>query len=216
MGARENILRRIRAARGATGSPSQAEIDAAEARIASHPVGTRPALDFDLVTRFREQCVRMSSTVDEVRSMAEVPAAVARYLRDGGLPMQAIAWPEIAALDWSGTGVTVEGRPPRGDDPVGITGVHLAIAETGTLMLLSGPETYAAASLLPETHIAVVPVERLVVAMEEAWELTRRTRGELPRAVNFVSGPSRTADIEGQLQLGAHGPFRVHVIVVGA
>jgi len=102
-----------------------------------------------------------------------------------------------------------------GDDLVGITGVHLAIAETGTLMLLSGPDTHAVTSLLPETHVAIVPADRIEPAMEEAWVRTRDERGQLPRAVNFVSGPSRTADIEGQLQIGAHGPFRVHVVVVG-
>jgi L-lactate dehydrogenase complex protein LldG len=173
-------------------------------------------MEWALVPRFKEQCIRMSSTVDEVASMGDVPNAVARFLSGARLPMRAVAWPEIARLDWSASGVSIEARPARGDDLVGITGTHLALAETGTLMLLSGPETPAAASLLPETHIAVVPQGRIVKAMEEAWALTRQERGELPRAVNFVSGPSRTADIEGQLQLGAHGPYRVHVIVVTA
>lgn len=214
MSARENILNRIRAARGATAAGRDGERAAVEARIRAHPVGPRPALGWDLVARFREQCVRMSSTVDEVSGMAAVPAAVARFLADQGLATRAVAWPVIAQLDWSGTNVTVEGRPAAGPDLVGITGVHLAIAETGTLMMLSGPETFPATSLLPETHIAVVPVDRIVPAMEEAWQRTRAEIGELPRAVNFISGPSRTADIEGQLQLGAHGPFRVHVVIV--
>jgi L-lactate dehydrogenase complex protein LldG len=214
MSARDNILARIRAARGAAPTSDDAESAAVEGRIALRPVGTRPSMDWSLVPRFREQCVRMSSTVDDVASMAEVPQAVARFLAQMKLPMRAVAWPEIAALDWSGAGVTVEGRAARGDDLVGITGVHLAVAETGTLMLLSGPTTPAATSLLPETHIALVPQGRIVKAMEEAWAQTRQERGELPRAVNFVSGPSRTADIEGQLQLGAHGPYRVHVVVV--
>jgi L-lactate dehydrogenase complex protein LldG len=131
------------------------------------------------------------------------------------LPLKAAAWPAVAALPWAAAGMDVEARPARGDDLVGITGVHLAIAETGTLMLLSGPDTHAVTSLLPETHVAIVPADRIEPAMEEAWERTRNASGQLPRAVNFVSGPSRTADIEGQLQIGAHGPFRVHVVVVG-
>ena len=216
MSARDNILGRIRAARGAGPSPTDAERAAVERRIKLHPVETRPAMNWDLVPRFREQCVRMSSTVDDVASMDDVPKAVTRFLVENRLPMRAVVWPEIANLGWNGSGVEVEARAARGDDLVGITGVHLALAETGTLMLLSGPRTPAATSLLPETHIAVVPQSRIVKAMEEAWALTRQQRGELPRAVNFVSGPSRTADIEGQLQLGAHGPYRVHVIVVNA
>ena len=214
MSARDNIFARIRAARAAAPNVDDAERAVIEGRIALHAVGTRPSMEWALVPRFREQCVRMSSTVDDVGSMADVPRAIARFLTEMKLPMRAVAWPDIARLDWSGTGVTVEARAARGDDLVGITGVHLAVAETGTLMLLSGPTTPAATSLLPETHIAVVPQTRIVKAMEEAWAQTRQERDELPRAVNFVSGPSRTADIEGQLQLGAHGPYRVHVVVV--
>jgi L-lactate dehydrogenase complex protein LldG len=214
--ARDNILGRIRAARGVGPTPTDAERAAVEGRIRLHPVETRPRMEWALVPRFKEQCIRMSSTVDEIASMGDVPNAVARFLSNTRLPMRAVAWPEIARLDWTASGVSIDARPARGDDLVGITGAHLAIAETGTLMLLSGPETPAATSLLPETHIAVVPQGRIVKAMEEAWALTRQERGDLPRAVNFVSGPSRTADIEGQLQLGAHGPYRVHVIVVTA
>lgn len=216
MSARDNILGRIRKARGMPAAITAAEQARVEAHLRAHPVATRVPPADDPIGRFREQCIRMSSTVDDVPTLAEVPAAVARYLRDKGLPMTAVAWPEIARLDWSAAGVRVEDRAPVGADLVGITGVHLGIAETGTLMVLSSPTTHAATSLLPETHIAVVPVGRIVPAMEEAWVRTRAEIGDLPRAVNFISGPSRTADIEGQLQIGAHGPFRVHVVIVGA
>ena len=90
-----------------------------------------------------------------------------------------------------------------------------ALAETGTLMLVSGPDTPATASLLPETHVAIVPAGRIVKRMEEGWALARAELGELPRAVNFVSGPSRTADIDQTLVLGAHGPYRLHMVIVG-
>lgn len=90
-----------------------------------------------------------------------------------------------------------------------------ALAENGTLMFLSGEDTAGSMSLLPETHVAIVPVSRIVRIMEDGWDLLRRERDALPRQVNFVSGPSRTADIEMTLVLGAHGPFRVHVILVG-
>jgi L-lactate dehydrogenase complex protein LldG len=83
-------------------------------------------------------------------------------------------------------------------------------------MLLSGPETYSSAALLPETHIALLPVSRIVGSMEEAFALAKQERGELPRATNFISGPSRTGDIEQTIVLGAHGPYRVHVILIDA
>ena len=83
-------------------------------------------------------------------------------------------------------------------------------------MLLSGPDTPATVSLLPETHVAIVAASRIVPAMEDAWRLLRTEGGGLPRAVNFISGPSRTGDIEQTLVLGAHGPYRVHVVLVKA
>jgi L-lactate dehydrogenase complex protein LldG len=96
-----------------------------------------------------------------------------------------------------------------------VTGAYCAIAETGTLMLVSGPGTPASVSLLPETHVAVVPVGRIVAHMEDGWDLARSELRTLPRAVNFISGPSRTADIEQTLVLGAHGPYRVHIVLIG-
>jgi L-lactate dehydrogenase complex protein LldG len=99
---------------------------------------------------------------------------------------------------------------------VGITGAFCAIAETGTLMLLSGPRMPGATSLLPETHVAIVRTGRIVRGMEDAWALLRSEHPAMPRAVNFISGPSRTADIEQTLVLGAHGPYRVHVVLVSA
>jgi L-lactate dehydrogenase complex protein LldG len=98
---------------------------------------------------------------------------------------------------------------------VGITSAFCAIAETGTLLTLSGPRTPATTSLLPETHIAVVRKSRMVRSMEDAWKLLRDEEGRMPRAANFISGPSRTADIEQTLVLGAHGPYRVHIVLVG-
>ena len=127
-----------------------------------------------------------------------------------------VCWPSLRRLDWIGAGLGMEDRPARGDDLVGVTGCFCAIAETGTLMLASGADTPAAASLLPETHIAIVETARIVPFMEDAWALLRAERGQPPRSVNFVSGPSRTADIEQTVTMGAHGPYRVHIILVGA
>ena len=99
------------------------------------------------------------------------------------------------------------------NDLVGITGAFCAKAETGTLMMPSDAETPATTSLLPETHVAVLDPRRIVNSMEDAWDLLRREHKQLPRAVNFISGPSRTADIEQTVTLGAHGPYRVLLIL---
>lgn len=212
--ARAEILARIRKAQRRPARASEAEREAVDSYIARHPRGSLKPIDEDLVARFRARAEAMQSTTDAVTAWAEVPQAAARYLHAHGLPRAGVVWPALAALDWHGAGLALEARGARGDDLVGVTGVFAAIAETGTLMVASGPGTPAAASLLPETHIAVVPVARIVAHMEDGWDLARAELGELPRAVNFISGPSRTGDIDQTIVLGAHGPYRVHMILV--
>lgn len=214
MGTRENILNRIRAAQGRRGPPSDAERALVREYLAARPAGPRPPQDWEPVARFRERCLSLASTVDEVASLAEAPAAIARYLRGSALPLAAVVWPALAQLDWVAAGIDAQPRAAVSDDLVGITGCFCAIAETGTLMMLSGPDTPGATSLLPETHVAIVPRSRVVRDMEAAWALMRSERGVPPRAVNFISGPSRTADIEQTVTLGAHGPYRVHIVLI--
>jgi L-lactate dehydrogenase complex protein LldG len=219
--ARAAILNRIRSAQRRPATATAEELAAVEDYLARHPQGPRPAIEGDLRLRFRAMSERMSSTVDEVPHLADAPAAVVRYLAAQRLPLQAVIWPALSSLDWASAGVAVETRPPRRDesqgaDAVGITGCFCALAETGTLVLSSGPQTHASTHLLPETHIALVPASRIVKGMEDAFALLRAERGGgemMPRALNMVSGPSRTADIELTLVLGAHGPYRVHIIV---
>jgi len=125
-----------------------------------------------------------------------------------------VCWEALSALDWAGAGLRVEYRRAADADLVGITGVFAAIAETGTLMMLSGPQSPASLHLLPETHVAVVPASRVVSHYEDAIARMREERGQPPRAMNLVSGPSRTGDIEQTIVLGAHGPYRVHLVIV--
>lgn len=216
--ARERILSRVRAAQG---RPEQAKAREEELNfnyVSQKVVGPQPDLGDDLLGRFIAQSERLQSTVARVGALSDVPAAVADYLRDRGLGTRAIVWRSFAGLDWSAAGLQVEARAPVRDDPepdlVGVTGCFAAVAETGTLALLSGPDTPASMALLPETHIAVVPCLRIVRHMEDVFALLRHERGEPPRALNFISGPSRTGDIEQTIVLGAHGPYRVHLILV--
>jgi L-lactate dehydrogenase complex protein LldG len=217
MTSREDILGRIRANLGRTAAnaiPAQAALEAA---LAVPRPGPQPRLDTQrdaLLARFRAKSEASTSTVDRVASRAEAPAAIARYLAAQQLPLQAVVQPAVADLDWSGAGLKVAARGAVDADLVGITGCFCAIAETGTLMMCSSPDSPATVSLLPETHIAIVEASRIVPYMEDAWNLARRELGRLPRAVNFISGPSRTGDIELTIVLGAHGPYRVHLVIV--
>jgi L-lactate dehydrogenase complex protein LldG len=215
--ARRNILARIRAASGRGAQPEPGEFEAVADYLARHPVGPRPPMPENaagIAARFLEQAQLMATTVDEVELLADAPAAAQRYLSANGLPVRAVAWRVLEGLPWIEAGLEVEFRKPQDTDRVSITGCFCATAETGSLVMLSGPGTEVSAVLLPETHIAVVPASRIVAGHEEAFALMRAERGELPRAVNFISGPSRTADIEQTIVLGAHGPYRVHAIVV--
>ena len=214
MSTRDNILKRIRAANGRSAEASFQEEQIAGRRMRSHDRGPLPTMDWEPVPRFKERCIAMQSTLDEIGTMAELPAAIARYLKENSLPGSGVCWPELSGLPWQDAGLSVDARPSNGDDKVGITGCFCAIAETGSLMMLSGENWHATTSLLPETHIAVVPQSRVLRAMEDGWDLLRREHNALPRQVNFISGPSRTADIEMTLVLGAHGPFRVHIVLL--
>ncbi|MDD5250474.1 MAG: lactate utilization protein C [Rhodocyclaceae bacterium] len=211
---RADILGRVRSRLGRDAANAATANAAIDAWLAARNQGPRPAVRGDLTTVFCEKSRKMSSSVDTVASLAEAPAAVARYLAAMQLPTQAVCWPQLADLPWAAAGLAVEPRGAVDADLVGITGCACAIAETGTLMLLSGADTPATVSLLPETHIAIVRASGIVAGMEEAWSLVRAPHGALPRAVNFISGPSRTGDIEQTIVLGAHGPYRVHLVVV--
>jgi L-lactate dehydrogenase complex protein LldG len=213
--ARERMLARIRERQGKPAQPTAAEIESVRAHIEAHPRNAAPRDAYDALTRFRERALSLASTLDDAATLESVPGAVARYLAEHSLGARAVCWPELGGIEWSASGLEVEARSARGDDLVGITGAFCAIAETGTLLTLSGPDAPPSVSLLPETHIAVLRASRVVRSMEDAWALLRAER-TMPRAVNFISGPSRTADIEQTVTLGAHGPYRVHIILLAA
>jgi len=218
---RDAVLGRVRRALRHDGDRGAAR-GAAEAYVAAHAQGPRPTRPDDLVAHFRQRATDMASTVESVASLADIPAAVARYIDALVLPpalaaqqsRQGVCWPEFAGLDWQGAGLQIEARPTLGNDRLGITGCMCAIAETGTLVFTTGADTPSASALLPDTHIAVLRAARVVPGMEDAFALIRREREVLPRAVNMISGPSRTGDIEQTIVLGAHGPFRVHILVL--
>jgi L-lactate dehydrogenase complex protein LldG len=217
MNSRDDILGRVRAGLQRNAMNAAAGREVMANALSSRSQGPKPVFDATpqaLLERFRIKSELQSSTVDRVATDADVPAAIARYLTDMKLTKSAVVQPALAALDWASAGLTVEARGARDADLVGITGCYCAVAETGTLMMCSSSDTPATVSLLPETHIAVVPASRIVAYMEEAWTLARKELGTLPRAVNFISGPSRTGDIEQTIVLGAHGPYRVHLVIV--
>jgi L-lactate dehydrogenase complex protein LldG len=214
---RDAILGRVRAALGKRAHDGERR-QQADRYITAQGQGPRPRMPSDLVSRFVVRATEMQSSVERVGGRADVAPAVARYLASlahVAIPpsRRGVCWPEFRDQDWAHHGLTIDARPGNGDDRLGVTGCFCAIAETGTLVVLAGSDTPTATTLLPETHIAVLRSDRIVSGMEDAFALIRKERGQLPRAVNLISGPSRTGDIEQTIVLGAHGPYRVHIII---
>lgn len=165
---------------------------------------------------FMSMAVEAAATVTPVADAGAVPAAVAEFLRAHELPAEVAAAPGLGkAADWQTAGIAVRFGPARPEDAVSVTPCYAGVAETGTLVLLSGPDAPTSLNFLPDTHIAVLNAADLVGTYEEVWKRMRREKRAMPRTINLITGPSRTGDIEQTIQLGAHGPRRLHILLVG-
>jgi L-lactate dehydrogenase complex protein LldG len=224
--ARDAILGGIRFALKRGPLPGETVAALAE-RVAAHRRNLVPAraaaLDgagrIDLFVRMAEE---VQTTVARVTSGDDVPGEVARYLAAENLPAELVMAPDPAldAIPWESRPLLQirRGRAGAGD-AVSLTPCLAAIAETGTLMLISGPDTPTTLNFLPDTQIVVMRAGQVVAAYEDGWDLIRARAREggpeaWPRTVNFITGPSRTGDIEQRIQLGAHGPRRLHVVLI--
>jgi L-lactate dehydrogenase complex protein LldG len=171
-----------------------------------------------LVRLFTEQAQKVAASVERLPGMAAVPAAVASYLKSNNLPAEIRLAPDpvVTGLDWAGQPLLgVSAGASDGSHPAALTPAFAGIAETATLMLVSGPDTPTTLNFLPDHHLVLLPRSRLLGAYEEAWaRLRAATGGAMPRAVNLITGPSRSADIGHVPQLGAHGPRRLHILLV--
>lgn len=216
--ARTDILARLRPALDA-GMPGDARRAAARERLAKPLRSLAPARvqNVDLVDTFRTRAHEVGATTARVATLAELGETVAQYLRERNLPQSAKASPELADwnLIWPAT-LNVTHGGTRGDDLVGIAAARAGIAETGTLMLASGAKSPTKLNFLPETHIVILCAGRIVGTYEQGWDILRKNLNGpfLPRAVNWITGPSRTADIEQTLLVGVHGPKRIHIVIV--
>ncbi|MEQ8652565.1 MAG: LUD domain-containing protein [Kiloniellales bacterium] len=221
MVARDAILGKIR--KRLEGRPGRADMAAIAERLEQHRPNLVPArgqVPLDRrIALFEEATQALSGTSDRVGDVSEVPAAVARYLRQQNLPLQVRQAPDprLDAVPWSQEPLLQVGRGvARPEDQVSVTAVEAAVAETATLVMTSAPETPTSLNFLPETHIAVLRTSQLHGTYEEVFDDLRERFGPgvLPRSLNFITGPSRTGDIEQTLELGAHGPRRLHILLV--
>ena len=215
--ARARILGAVRAAVRRDPAEAAARMEEIEARIAAHEVHVRPTVEGDLVARFAEKVELVAASFAPVAGIDGVSRAVADYLDEHGLDKEVVVTtdPLLERVRWSNE-FAVARRAADPADRVSVTSAYAGIAETGTVVFVSDRTTPTTLNFLPETHVAVLARDRLVAHLEDVWARLRAERGAPPRTVNFITGPSRTGDIELQLEIGAHGPRRLHVILVGS
>ena len=219
---RQAILSRIRhAAGGGTNDPARRK--AVDERLAGHPAGIVPARgqlpQEERVALFRDMAEKANATTARVPDHAAVAGEVGRFLRENNFPaeLRMGADPRLARLDFDGTSLTIRHGASDGEDVNALSHAEGGIAETGTLMLVSGPDNPTSLNFLSENHIVVVEANDVAGDMEALFSGLRERYGTgmMPRSVNYVTGPSRSADIEQTLLLGAHGPRALHIVVVG-
>ncbi len=210
---REGLLQRVRAALGRTATPqtpaSPPPVDDPTARLVSS--------SSDLITAFMGNASAVGMHVQQAAESEAMPTAIA-LLRDAQarrVGVSEAAW--VRPLQDAGFDVVAwasQSIDAQFDLDAGVTGVEAAIAETGSLVCISGPGRSRGLSLVPPVHIAVVRATDIIADLLDLWPRLRRDGGTLPSSAAIITGPSKTADIEGILVTGVHGPERVHVIVV--
>jgi L-lactate dehydrogenase complex protein LldG len=213
-GARDEILARIRRATALTGE-APARAAAVASHLHAHARGPLPAPGDDLVGRFRARAQQAAATVQTAAGASDIGAVISAYLAQHrlGNRLTVASAPLLAQIAWP-PGIEAEYRALQAADPVVVTAAFAGIAETGSLVLLSGPATPTRMNFLPDNYICVLERAALVAHLEDVWEKVRAVGG-MPRALNIISGPSRTADVEQTIQLGAHGPRRVLIVISG-
>jgi len=219
---RERILGQIRKSIGVTSDAPDRRV-AVQKRLydhAAHIIPKRARQPHDtLVDQLQTILVGQSATVTRVSGLDGIPEIVAGYLRDHNLPARIRHGTDdqLAAIDWSNAPhIDRLTGPAHPDDSAGLSHAFAGASETGTLFLVSGEANPTTINFLPETHVVVVGAREVVGSYEDAWSRIRESYGErtMPRTVNMISGPSRTADIEQTIVMGAHGPKRMLVIIV--
>lgn len=225
MSAREQILAKLRKKLDHPAVP--AESNPATVHIQAHQTNLIPLRGHlpkdQAIALFSSEATRVNATVARVAHFDHVPTAVSDYLRAHQLPAQIkiAPHPRLMDLNWSATtSLMVNHGRGHGDDAVSVSLALGGVAETGTLVMASGPQSPTSLNFLPLDHIVVLNANDIAGDYEAVWARLRAQAdasgkpGTLPRTVNWITGPSRTADIEQTLLLGAHGPQRLHIVIV--
>ena len=194
-----------------------------QTRAADHPAPWQSRRQFDaLAERFTSSFTAAHGEVHRAASLDEALEALGAVL--AGLDAQQVAVnaePPLDGIDLAGRWPQIQWRVAgQADDgqlrafcaaaDAGVTGVEAALAETGSIVVSSGPGRSRLVPLLPPVHIALVPTSKLTTDLF-TWAAARG--GAMPSALTLISGPSKTADIEQTMAIGVHGPKRLIAIL---
>ena len=189
-------------------------------RLTRHPLGVLPQVPADregLTGLFIERA-RTAAASGEVVRREDIAPRVAQWLRQHNLAKQLRTGSDVrlSGCDWVSNGLDITTGPSDGADLNGLSHALAGVAETGTLVLASGQDNPTTLNFLPENHIVLIEASAIEGNLEGAMAQVRNRFGAgiMPRTINLVTGPSRSADIEQTLILGAHGPVRLHIMVV--
>jgi L-lactate dehydrogenase complex protein LldG len=221
MTSRAAIFASIRRSLAVTGDEATRRFEV-ETRLKAAPPGVVPKRgQGDVSARlavFKAEAERAQASLAEVREWVDAPAEIARFLRENNCPatLRMGADARLAAMPWSETPLEILHGPSDGGDVNAVSAAFAGIAESGTLALVSGPDNPTTLNFLADNHIVVLPREAIEADYESVFAKLRSAygKGGAPRALNFIAGPSRSADIEQTLLLGAHGPRRLHIVIV--
>ena len=221
MSARDDIYANIRRSLGVNGSEKIRQQMVAD-RLERAPKGVIPqrgqVSGAERIALFKTMVETALATVTEVSSPAEVPQSIALFLRNHNLPatLRMGDDPRLKTMPWPETTLEVAHGPSEGRDLNAVSHAFGGIAESGTLAIVSGHENPSTLNFLPDNHIVVIAAKDIAGDYERVFAKLRATygKGQMPRTVNFITGPSRSGDIEQTLLLGAHGPRRLHLVVV--
>ena len=220
---RHSVLSDIRGALSKK-APDEERAKAVAERLGGRPTGIIPKRgqlkQNERVELFAEMAQKVHSSVTRVSDYDEIPGCIGNYLREHNLPAELIMGADrrLSKADWSlEKNLTIKKGPYDGHDLVGVSHAKAGIAETGTLLMASGSDNPTTINFLADHHVVVIAAKDIKGDMESAWGSLNKKDGNvvMPRAVNFITGPSRSGDIEQKLLLGAHGPRALQIIIVG-
>ena len=206
--AREKILGRIKSVMPDNNNRQQV----VDQRINQPPELIRPQISESQLAQFREKLELGGGELILAESEQQATAVIETFIVDNDFPAELKIAAALKHLGWTEIVETSYGRSD-GNDLVSVTPAFCAIAETGSVVLLSSPESPTSLNYLPDVHFVLVYASQLVPHIEDAWTKLRQ-QPAIPRTINLITGPSKTADVEQTLQIGAHGPRQLKVILI--